>query len=130
MSVQVPAEMPLGHAVRYAVHSDGATCTTNAAASSVRRPARPDRAGRKAGREAASPWLAAGVFDEQRPVAEVDDQRDGRVGDHRQVGRLFRPGAEPGHLDPGRRARPGRDRDVPHRRGGSKRLGGSHTAMV
>jgi len=30
MSVQVPAEMPLGRAVRYAVHSDGATCTTNA----------------------------------------------------------------------------------------------------
>ena len=41
MSVQVPAEMPLGRAVRYAVHSDGATCTTNAAARSVPRPVRP-----------------------------------------------------------------------------------------
>jgi hypothetical protein len=41
MSVQVPAEMPLGRAVRYAVHNDGATCTTNAAASSVPRPTRP-----------------------------------------------------------------------------------------
>ncbi len=41
MSAHVPAEAPLGRAVRYAVHSDGATCTTNAAVSSVPRPARP-----------------------------------------------------------------------------------------
>lgn len=41
MSSQVPAEIPVGRAVRYAIHSDGATCTTNAAVSSVPRPARP-----------------------------------------------------------------------------------------
>ena len=41
MGVQVPAEIPVGRAVRYAVHSDGVTCTANAAVSSVPRPARP-----------------------------------------------------------------------------------------
>jgi len=33
--------MPLGHGVRYAARSDGATCTTNAAVSSVPRATRP-----------------------------------------------------------------------------------------
>ncbi|MGH3206635.1 MAG: hypothetical protein ACRDNO_02615 [Trebonia sp.] len=41
MSVHVPAEMPVGRAVRYAARSDGATCTTNAAVSSVPRATRP-----------------------------------------------------------------------------------------
>jgi len=41
MSVQVPAEIPLGRGVRYAARSDGATCTTNAAVSSVPRATRP-----------------------------------------------------------------------------------------
>lgn len=41
MSAHVPAEMPLGRAVRYAASKDGTTCTVNAAVSSVPRPARP-----------------------------------------------------------------------------------------
>jgi len=64
-----------------------------------------NQTGREAGDEAASLLPAVGVIDEY-PVAEVDEQRHGRIRDHLEVDGLLRPIAESGHGDPGQLKRP------------------------
>ena len=93
-------------------------------------PAAPsDGAGREADGEATSLLPAAGVVDEHR-VAEVDEQRHRRVGNHRKVEEVRSPGAKPSHADPRHRAWPRRDRDVPHSRSITSRLGRSHMSVL
>jgi hypothetical protein len=68
---------------------------------------------------------AGGGIDDERAVAELQDQRDGRVRHHANVGRVPAPAAEPRHPDAGHPAGSRRPRDVP--RG---RSGGSHHVML
>jgi hypothetical protein len=69
-------------------------------------PAAPsDAAGREADGEAASLPLTAGVVDEH-PVAEIDECRHIRVGDHLKVDEVLRSIGESSHADPRHPPRP------------------------
>ena len=62
-------------------------------------------AGREPGDDAPSLLVTTGILDEQ-PVAEVEEQRDSRVGDNLNIDEVVSPIAEPGHADPRQQTRP------------------------
>jgi hypothetical protein len=64
-----------------------------------------DAAGRQSGDDAASLLPTAGVVDDERLFAKLDDHRDRRVRDHIEVDGLRGPIAKSGHADPREAAR-------------------------